>query len=106
MGEVIVLEDVPLRMSRPAAVTLWIGGIGPFHGQMLVAMIGASRAILASPDARARKPATGRNPLIATLVDDAFPSTGEEFFEFGLQCLFDGLDALVGRREVHMAQDR
>ena len=41
---------------------------------------------------------TGRYPLIAILDEDAFASTGEEFFEFGLWCLLDGLEALVDRR--------
>jgi AcrR family transcriptional regulator len=41
---------------------------------------------------------TGRYPLIAALDDDAFASSPEEFFEFGLQCLLDGLEALVERR--------
>jgi AcrR family transcriptional regulator len=41
---------------------------------------------------------TGRYPLIATLDEDAFASTGEEFFEFGLRCMLDGLQALVERR--------
>ena len=41
---------------------------------------------------------TGRYPLIATLDEDAFASTGEEFFEFGLRRLLDGLQALVDRR--------
>ena len=41
---------------------------------------------------------TGRYPLIATLDEDAFASTAEEFFEFGLRCLLDGLEALVDRR--------
>jgi AcrR family transcriptional regulator len=51
--------------------------------------------------------ATGRYPLIATLDDDAFASSAEQFFEFGLQCLLDGLQALVGRRtpEVETTQD-
>jgi AcrR family transcriptional regulator len=50
--------------------------------------------------------ATGRYPLIATLDDDAFASSAEEFFEYGLQCILDGLQALVDRRQVDMAQDR
>ena len=41
---------------------------------------------------------TGRYPLIATLDEDAFASTGEEFFEFGLRCLLDGLEAVVDQR--------
>jgi hypothetical protein len=41
---------------------------------------------------------TGRYPLIATLHDDAFASTAEEFFEFGLRCLLDGLEAVVDKR--------
>ena len=41
---------------------------------------------------------TGRYPLIATLEEDAFASTGEEFFEFGLRCLLDGLEAVVDQR--------
>ncbi len=41
---------------------------------------------------------TERYPLIATLDDDAFASSPEEFFEFGLQCLLDGFEALVERR--------
>jgi AcrR family transcriptional regulator len=41
---------------------------------------------------------TGRYPLIATLDEDAFASTGEEFFEFGLRCMLDGLQALIERR--------
>jgi hypothetical protein len=41
---------------------------------------------------------TGRYPLIATLDEDAFASTAEEFFSFGLRCLLDGLQALVDRR--------
>ena len=41
---------------------------------------------------------TGRYPLIATLDEDTFASTGEEFFEFGLLCLLDGLGVLVDRR--------
>ena len=41
---------------------------------------------------------TGRYPLIATLDEDAFASTGEEFFEFGHRRLLDGLQALVDRR--------
>jgi hypothetical protein len=40
---------------------------------------------------------TRRYPLIAAL-EDAFASSPEEFFEFGLQCLLDGLGALVERR--------
>jgi hypothetical protein len=40
----------------------------------------------------------GQYPLIATLDEDAFGSTAEEFFEFGLRCLLDGLEALVDRR--------
>jgi AcrR family transcriptional regulator len=52
--------------------------------------------------------ATGRYPLIATLDDDAFASTPEEFFEFGLRCLLDGFEALVDRRRRQSAatQDR
>jgi AcrR family transcriptional regulator len=46
---------------------------------------------------------TGRYPLIATLDDDAFASTAEEFFEFGLRCLLDGLEALVDRRRKSRA---
>jgi hypothetical protein len=41
---------------------------------------------------------TRRCPLIATLDDDAFASTDEEFFEFGLRCLLDGLEALADKR--------
>ena len=41
---------------------------------------------------------TGRYPLIATLDEDAFASTAEEFFEFGLRCLLDGMEALVDKR--------
>jgi hypothetical protein len=41
---------------------------------------------------------TGRYPRIAALDEDAFASTGEEFFEFGLQRMVDGLAALVDRR--------
>ena len=41
---------------------------------------------------------TGRYPLAAALDDDAFAATAEEFFEFGLRCIVDGLEALVDRR--------
>ena len=47
-----------------------------------------------------RAMSTGRYPLIATLDEHAFASTAEEFFEFGLRCLLDGLEALVDRRPV------
>lgn len=40
---------------------------------------------------------TGRYPLIATLDEDAFAATAEEFFEFGPRCQLDGLEALVDR---------
>jgi AcrR family transcriptional regulator len=49
---------------------------------------------------------TGRYPLIATLDEDAFAATGKEFFEFGLRCLLDGLEALVERRQEGAAPDR
>jgi hypothetical protein len=49
---------------------------------------------------------TGRYPLIATLDEDAFASTAEEVFEFGLRCLLDGLEALVDSRHEGAAPDR
>jgi AcrR family transcriptional regulator len=49
---------------------------------------------------------TGRYPLIATLDEDAFAATAEEFFEFGLRCLLDGLEALVDSRQDGPAPDR
>ncbi|MGH8825894.1 MAG: TetR/AcrR family transcriptional regulator [Jiangellaceae bacterium] len=49
---------------------------------------------------------TGRYPLIATLDEDAFASTGEEFLEFGLQCVLYGLQALVDTRHERAAPDR
>jgi len=50
---------------------------------------------------------TGRYPLTAALDEDAFAATAEEFFEFGLRCLLDGLEALVDRhRRQDGAQDR
>jgi AcrR family transcriptional regulator len=39
--------------------------------------------------------ATGRYQLIGSLDEDAFASSAEEFFEFGLRCILDGLQALV-----------
>jgi AcrR family transcriptional regulator len=45
---------------------------------------------------------SGRYPLVAALDDDAFAATAEEFFEFGLQRLLDGLEALVNRRRGHL----
>jgi AcrR family transcriptional regulator len=53
-----------------------------------------------------RAMSTGRYPLIATLDEHAFASTAEEFFEFGLRCLLDGLEALVDRRQDGAAPDR
>jgi AcrR family transcriptional regulator len=41
---------------------------------------------------------SGRFPQIAALADDAFAAGGAEMFEFGLQRLLDGLDALVQQR--------
>jgi AcrR family transcriptional regulator len=46
---------------------------------------------------------TGRYPLIASLDADAFASSPEEFFEFGLQCLLAGIEALVNKRRAKSA---
>jgi AcrR family transcriptional regulator len=49
---------------------------------------------------------TGRYPLTASLDDDAFAATGEEFFEFGLQCILDGLETLVESRRPRVAAEK
>jgi AcrR family transcriptional regulator len=41
---------------------------------------------------------TSRYPLTSALDDDAFSATAEEFFEFGLRCILDGLETLVDMR--------
>jgi AcrR family transcriptional regulator len=48
--------------------------------------------------------ATGQYPLVATLDEDAFAATSEEFFEFGLQRVLDGIETLVRRRQHGVAR--